>query len=419
MLQDYSKKTVCVIDCGLFVEVAVLLSKYFGRVLYYSPWESSIPRSNTRLPGYGIPNVTRINEYWSIKEEVDLWVFPDLYFGQLQLELQSQGKRVWGSRLGEELELHRKESKEYLKKIGIPIGKYQVIKGLDMLREFLKKNDDQWVKVSTTRGDMETFHSIDYKNIEPRLDELEHTLGAKKSIMEFIVEEGIKDAIEIGFDGFTIDGNFPKKCMSGIEIKDCSYIGVFKDYKDMPKQIINVNNKLSDTLKKYGYKNWFCTEMRITKDGVGWVIDPLCRFGSPPGELVLLMYTNLPDIFWYGAEGKIIEPIPAGKFGAEILIQSAWVEHNWQAVDFPKEIRDNVKLRNFCMIDGKYYVIPLSGMSGIGAVVSIGNTMDEAIKKCKEYAKQIQGYGLEIHEDSLDDANDEIEKAKKFGVNLI
>lgn len=418
MLQDYKSRCVAVIDNGLFVEIAVLLSKYFGKVYYYSPWEGSLPKSNQRLPGYGIPGVTRINEYWSIKNEVDLWVFPDLYFGQLQLELQSQGKRVWGSRLGEELELYRKDSKEYLKKLGIPIGKYEVVKGLDNLRTFLKTRKDQWVKVSTTRGDFETFHSIDYKNIEPRLDELEHTLGAKKSIMEFIVEEGIPDAVEIGFDGFTIDGNFPKKCLAGIEVKDCSYVGVFKDYKDMPKQILNVNNKLSSTLKKYGYKNWFCTEMRITKDGTGWVIDPLSRFGSPPGELVLMMYSNLPDIFWFGAEGKIIEPIPAGKYGAEILIQSSWVERNWQSVDFPKEIRDNVKLRNLCVIDGQHYVIPSNGVSGIGAVVCVGNSMEQVIKDVKEYAKQVQGYGIEIDESSLDEADKQYEKLEKFGVHL-
>ena len=34
---------------------------------------------------------------WSVKDEVDLWVFPDLQYAGLQLELESQGAAVWGA----------------------------------------------------------------------------------------------------------------------------------------------------------------------------------------------------------------------------------------------------------------------------------------------------------------------------------
>jgi len=88
---DFSKKCVMIIDNGLFVELAVTLSKTFGKVYYHTPWVNAFPQSNTRLVGTGIPNVTRINDYWEVKDEVDLWVFPDIYCGGLQLELESQG----------------------------------------------------------------------------------------------------------------------------------------------------------------------------------------------------------------------------------------------------------------------------------------------------------------------------------------
>lgn len=419
MIQEYKSKCCCIIDNGLFTDLATTMAKSFGKVYYYTEWRGAFPKTNQMMPGYGIPGVTRCNDIWSIKEEVDLWIFPDVYYGSLQLELQSQGKRVWGSRLGEELELHRKESKEYLKKIGLNVGKYEVIIGIDKLRNYLKAKENVWVKISLTRGDMETFHSENYKNIEPFLDKLEYELGAVKKIKEFIIEESIDDAVEIGFDGFTVNGNFPKKCLAGIETKAKGYIGAFKDYKDMPKQILEVNNKISDTLKKYGYKNWFCCELRVKKDGIPWVIDPLCRFGSPPGDLVQLMYTNLADIFWFGAEGKIIEPIPSAKYGAELLISSEWADNSWQAIDFPKDIRDNLKFRNLCIIDNEYYVIPSHRGLGLGAIVAVGNTTDEVIKKITEYSKKIKTYDMETFPQSLNDAVDKNNDLKKMGINLL
>lgn len=419
MLKDYSKLSCIVVDNGLFVDLATTLAKSFGKVYYYSPWVGAFPKSNSMMPGKGIPGVTRCDDFWKIKDKVDLWVFPDVYFGSEQVELRSQGKRVWGSGFGEELELRRKESKEYLKKLGLNVGKYEVVTGLDKLRSYLKAKDNVWVKISTTRGDMETFHSSNYKNIEPRLDELEHSLGAKKKIMEFIVEDSIEDAVEVGYDGYTVDGQFPKKCMAGIETKARGYVGAFKDYKDMPKQIIEVNNKLSDTLRKYKYRNSFCVELRITKDGKAFCIDPLARLGSPPGDLVQLMYTNLPDILWFGAEGKCIDPIPAAKYGVELLLSSEWADKNWQAISFPPSIRDNVKLRNLTVIDGEYYVIPSHLGLGLGAVVAVGNTIDEAINKAKKYAKQIETYDIDFDENSLDEAVKQNEKLKKFGISLI
>ena len=54
---DYSNKTVCVLDQGLFVELAVTLAKVFGKVYYWFPWQSAFPKSNSLLVGKGIPNV--------------------------------------------------------------------------------------------------------------------------------------------------------------------------------------------------------------------------------------------------------------------------------------------------------------------------------------------------------------------------
>lgn len=414
---DHSSHSCLVYDQGLFVEIAATLSKSFGKVYYFMPWVSAFPKSNSLLVGKGMPNVERVDDIWNVNP--DLWVFPDVYDGGLQIHLEELGKRVWGSRMGEELELYRPESKHFLKSTGFSVGKYGVVCGLDALRKALKAKDNVWVKISRTRGDMETFYSSNYKNIEPRLDELEHVLGAKKKNMKFVVEASIEDAVEIGYDGYSIDGKFPGSAMVGIEVKNKGYLGHFQKSSDMPEQIQKINNMMAPALKEFGYKNFFTIEARITKDGTPWVIDPCCRFGSPPGELVQLMYTNLADIFWHGAEGELIDPVPAGEWGAELLIHSSWADKNWLAVHFPESIRDSIKFRNFTIIDGEYYIVPQSvGLSEIGAIVAVGKTSEEVSDKVQKLAAQVEGYVLDVFPDSLQEADKEIAKLKEYGIEL-
>lgn len=414
------KNHSCLIyDNGLFVDLATTLAKDFGKVYYYTEWASAFPRSNSILVGTGIPGVTRTNDFWGVLDDIDLFVFPDVYHGPLQEHLVNLGKRVWGSRMGEELELFRDKSKEHLKTLGLSIGRYKIVKGLDSLRSYLKLHENQWVKISRTRGDMETFHSENYKLSEPRLDELEHMLGAKKHIMDFIVEDAIDNAVEVGYDGYTIDGRFPKAGMVGIEEKDKGYIGTFRNYADIPEPVKKTNELVSPTLREYKYRNFFTLEARITKDGTPWVVDPCARFASPPGELVQIMYTNLADILWHGAAGELIEPNPAAKWGVELLLHSEWADKNWQSVQFPMKIRDNVKFRNLAVINNEYYIVPQSqGLPEIGAVVAVGDTLEEARERVKELADQVKGYFVESYPESLDDAEKKIEKLKSFGIEL-
>lgn len=416
---DYSNKTCCVIDNGLFAEFATELAKHFGKVYLFCPWVSAYPKSNQIIVGTGLERVEKIDDFWPILDKVDLFVFPDIYFGGLQEHLVSLGKRVWGSRMGEELELFRDFSKSALEEVGCDIGSYALIEGMDNLRDYLKDHENVFVKISRTRGDFETFKSVNYMLSEPRLDEIEHKLGAKKNIQQFIVEDMIDDAVEVGYDGYTVDGQFPTLAMSGIEIKDKGYVGHISNYKQLAKPVRNVNQIISPLLYEYKYRNFWSAEARITRDGKAWVIDPCCRAGSPPSELGMKMYTNLADIFWFGAEGVCIDPKPAAEWGAEVMLISAWANHNWQAIEFPPEIRDNVVLHFPVVIDGKYYLTPQGfDLPCIGAVVAIGNTMQEATKKCKELAEQVKGFYVEAPVDCFDLAQEELKKLKEFGYHL-
>jgi len=415
-MTDYSKRTILICDNGLFVEWAALLAKSFKKVYYYSPWESAYPASVETLTGTGLPGVTRVNDFWPIVDEVDLFIFPDIYYGGLQEHLVKLGKRVWGSRHGQELEMDRAKSKELLDAAGVDIGPYEVVVGIDDLRDYLKENDNVFVKISTTRKDMETFHSKKYAHVEPRLDALEHSLGPWKNHMQFIVEDAIDNAIEIGYDGWTIDGKFPKNAMWGVEIKDAGFVLNTAAYSDLPKPAIEVNTLMAPMLKKYQYRGFISSEIRVTKEGRNFAIDPCCRCGSPPNELYQTIITNWPDILWEGADGVMVEPDFVAKWGAQLMIKSEWALDNWQPISFPKSLRDQVKIHHLAIMDGKYYYVPeCKGSSTVGAVVALGDTMEDAIKNCREAADKIEGYYLEVNSASLDDAKEAVEKILKMG----
>jgi hypothetical protein len=408
---NLKSKTALVWDNGIFTEIAVTLARDFGRVLYYVPWTSGMPKSNALMIGEGLDGIERVASPWAHYDEIDIWIFPDVYEGDLQDWLASQGKRVWGCRGGAELEIDRPASKARSKKLGIDIGPYKVITGLDALRKHLKAHDDQWVKISGTRGDMETFGAKTYAKVEPRLDELEHNLGALKKVMTFTVEQGINDAVETGYDGYVIDGKYPKGAMTGVEVKDEAYLMKTTTWGRLPEQVRSVNEKLAPALKAYGYRGFISTEVRCTKDGKAYLIDPCCRAGSPPNELYQVMMSNMAEAIWYGSEGILIEPDFNAKWGAEVLLISEWADQNWMQVSFPEAVRPFVKLRNFCRIEGEYYVIPQwTGSAEIGAVVALGATPDEAIENCKAIAEQVEGHLLDKPVDALDIAREQLEQ---------
>jgi hypothetical protein len=283
-------KTICVVDNGLFVSFARTLAKDFGKVYYYSPWQCSAPRSRQTRVGSGFEEIERTNFPLDLADKIDLWVFLDLYHADLQTYLASKGARVFGARWGEELELFRWEFKQYLKRIGLPVQPVEKVVGIAKLREHLKGVKNKYVKTSLTRGDFESFRHDTYVLSEPRLDELEHALGPIKQDYEFVVEDEITNAVEVGYDGLTVDGEFPSHAMMAYEIKDMGMIGTAVPYDKLASPVKLVNAKLSPALKRHSYRGFLSTEIRYTHDKTAYFIDPCCRLGTPSNELLQEMF---------------------------------------------------------------------------------------------------------------------------------
>ena len=414
------KDVVClVVDNGLFVELAIKLAKTYKKVYYYVPWECAFPKMNLSRIGHGIPSIELVDSiYGPHFDDIDLFFFPDIYFGWEQVHLVKMGKTVWGSRLGECLELSREGMKEILKELDMPVGKFWHVKGMSNLREFLQEHENVYVKCDKVRGTFETFHSRNYTLVEPKLDEIEWSLGRFKDLLEFTVEEALDDRVEFGTDAWTIDGQYPKKLISGLEIKDCGFASVFCDYADIPEPLTRFNTRMVPVFKAYGYRGFFSSEIRIGKDHKPYMIDFCARAPSPPNELYQEQYANLAECVWAGANGVVIDPEPVAKYGAEIMLHSSFADKNWQPLEFPEEIRDYVKLRNIYKDDRGYFVIPQStGLPEIGAVVGLGDTLEEAFEHAIENAKLVDGYYLEAKEGAIDKVRAQIDKMKELGLS--
>jgi hypothetical protein len=221
-------------------------------------------------------------------------------------------------------------------------------------------------------------------------------------------------------DCYTVDGKYPEKTLVGIEVKDLGYVGRILDYTDISDKITDFNKKTAPLFAAYGYRGFFSTEIRVSEKYPPYMVDFCARAGSPPNELYQLMYKNLAQIIWYGANGFMVDPVTEYEYGVEALIHSSWADKNWQAVDFPAKYRENIKLRNACYVDGRYYAVPQSvGLPEIGAVVGEGHTMEEAVAKVKEVAASIEGHYIEIKIESIDTALKQFEELEKMGVKII
>jgi hypothetical protein len=423
-IKDPKDVVALVVDNGLFVELAIKLAKTYKKVYYYVPWESAFAKMNLAFIGHGFDELHVVDSiYGPHFDEVDLFCFPDIYMGWEQEHLEKMGKKVWGSRTGECLELNREGMKEIIKELGMPVGKFTHIKGMANLRAFLKENEDVYVKIDKYRGTFETFHSANYKEVEPKLDEVEFNLGAFKHIIEFTVEECLPDRVEVGTDCWAItDDNgvcqYPEHLISGIEIKDVGFASIFKRYDELPEPMTRFNEKMRPVFAAYNWRGFVSTEVRIGKDMKPYMIDLCARAPSPPNELYQEQYSNVAECVWYGANGIVIEPEATAKYGCEIMLHSSWADKGWQPVSFPEEIRDYVKLRNATKIDGIYYAIPQAvGLPECGAVIGLGDTLEEAIDHATENAEQVTGYYMEAKMGAIEEIREQIAKLDELGLN--
>lgn len=418
-MKETSQVTACVLDHGLFPSLAVELAKSFKRVLYQNlAAVDAFPTLNKCIIGEGYEGVEVIQlpeDHWDFKNEIDLYIYPDLYHGGEQRELESQGKAVWGTRHGDRLEVFRGRFLKALEEAGLEVAPHAVVHGLDELRSYLMENEDQYVKISRYRGTMETFHWRDAAHDAGWLDFMAVKLGAAKEMIVFYVFAAIDTDIEIGGDTYCIDYQYPSTMLAGYEWKDKGYFGSVLPAHEMPEQLQTVHEAFRSELAGHRYRNFISSEIRIKGDKF-WFIDTTRRAPCPGSGSQLKLIKNFADVIWNGAHGILVEPEWNAHFATECVITAKADKTCWTIIDFPEELGDWVVCGGSCQIDGRTCWPPdESHGEEVGWLVNIADNPKAAIQGMLDKAACLPD-GVSAATDSLADLLKEIESGQEEGV---
>jgi hypothetical protein len=383
---------ILVCDRGAFLPFAQAFAAD-ADTLYFSEFREVADLSKNAMVGRDVPGIERVDSLWKHIDDVDAIAFPDVGDGDMQQWLRGKGYAVWGSGDAEMLEIDRWEFKRLLQKMGLPVVDTRRLVGLDALEAVLRKEDDRYVKTSFFRGDFESYHHVTWELTEPWFNDLRHRMGPHGAEIETLVELPAP-GVEIGFDGYVVDGKFPESAMYGLELKDSAYLGRACAVTDMPGCLQDANVALAEALRKLGARSCYSNEVRVTDDGTAYISDPCLRCGSPPFASMSLAITNWAEIVLGGAHGEVVEPDFAAEYACEIELASPWLESDWLPLKMPDEILPWVRLRRPVVIDGRYWCIPHPWLDIAGSAVGLGDTPALAIDRAIEVAEQIEGYQL-------------------------
>lgn len=415
-MTDLSTKTALVFDHGLFVPVAVRLAEDFGRVLYWSPYEEGFSKWSKACLGDGGERIERCKDYWKAKNEVDVWVFPDIEHSGLQEELVSQGRAVWGSRSADSLELDRQKFLRVLEEVGLEVPPHTVVHGLADLREFLKDKEDQYIKISKYRGDRETYHWRNWKLDRYILDWWAVQDGPLQDDRIYLVFPTIDTDVEIGADTYNVGGRWPSLMLHGIEWKDKAYFAAVTKREEMPEQLQAVLEAFGPILGQYGCGNEWSSEIRVDGDH-SYFIDPTQRGGLPSTGSQMTLWKNFPQIVWAGAHGELVEPEHDDLFSMECIVTGKRQRGMmWSVAEVPDELKPWLKLASCCWKDDlTCFPVDDSHEEDLGWLVATGKTPQQTLETMQERAGLLPD-GLHADITALADIIKEIESAEEQGV---
>ena len=418
---DLSDKVAGVIDFGNYIKIAQILAKKFKKVYYFCPFViNGFPEHNPKDIGRGVVEIIRVEDWEDYEDEIDFFMFPDLYYKGAQESLRRRGKAVFGSGSGAKMETDRGGMKRLQKELGLPINEYEEVEGVYELEERLKVLEDKWIK-SSLRGDGETFHHTNYILSKEELKGMKHRMGIYDKKEKYIIETPVKSIAEIGIDTMVCDGQYLEESFTGIEIKDVGFIGKMMRYRELPKQLKLVTDKLAPVFQVYGYRGAYSNEVRVGEDKQGYLIDQTCRFPSPPTSVILNVYDNFAEIVWSIAHGVVPKVEYKYEWGVQFIMTSDLAKTDPIAIQFPSEYKDLIDIKNLVIDDdGTYYYTPNgTPMAECGSVVGLGHTMEQAIKMATEISKTVKGFDLKINIECISDAKKQISELNKNGIRYL
>jgi len=432
-----SQITLVMIDHGLNISIAEKLTESFERVLLLVPNIEAYPNTDRDCIGTGLPGVERIYSSWSVEDEgratfkqflddkpdplKTLFFFPDVGFSGMQSQLRADGFKVCGSGDADRLELDKWFFQQELKAAGLPVAKTERLVGTKALSKYLadKPSGECFIKISHHRGLMETKKWLGSFLSSVWLHDLECRLGRHTDSQVFIVQHRIDSVGEIGTDTLSLAGKVPDNSLCGLEMKDAGYLG--KVFPVQPEILQHVNEAMEPILAKLGLAGHYSTEVRCVNKTEGHYIDPTMRVPSPPGELMVEVYEMhcYAQALWDLANGRMPVLTPHHTYCAEIILTSGWLEDDhWLPIEFPAEAARYIRLKNHCIKDGKYYIVPNGNGGFFGGAIGFGKTAEEACEMAVKYAEMVQGEDVKYEGDVMEKATKGIDAMSKIGIEF-
>ncbi len=410
--------TYLVFDCGLYCSQANALAEGGkNKVYYYTPWTSKDPHYKDYIIGKGFEHLEKVLYFEDYIDRADCIVFFDVHGNSLCNYLRKlyPKKSIWGAGLGERLENDRVALKEWCASFGLPVNKYEVIRGVVKLRSYLQKNKNKYVKINIFRGDMESFYAKEYDSVEMVLDSIEDALGPHKEEYDFIVEEAVETEVEIGvdtiFNGTDYIGGF-----CGYELHKNLYMAhVWNDLSDLPSSMEETLSAFQPLFQKMNYRGAMSTEEKVVSPSEHYFLDACMRLPNPLSALYPVMIENWAEVVYKVGLGQPVELDIKYKYVGAFALTSNYCDKNYVKVDIDPKHRDDVRYQMVCGRKDHVYTVP--GWSIAGIVIAGGGSVDEVLSKLKENVQYIEGHGIDkdpIH--GIDMIKEVIEKGKKVGI---
>ena len=413
------KEATCIVidGCGLHTEMALRFLRDC-KTVYYCLLEEGMDLANKI--GENLDGLTRVGSPWEYIDKVDFIVCTDTGSGELVEYLKSHGYPVAGAGSAEILEIDRMWGRQYQRKMEMPTQETRKITGVTALREYLKGRKDLYVKVDNEyRSISESFKHVDDKASAPRIDKIAYKTGPFQEKVGFVVEECLEGS-EPGMDGITFDGELVFPTIAGYERKKKGYCSrVYNTWEEYPEAYKEIHEGLAPEFKKRKTRFFYSTEIIVGKDRRPFLIDPTLRLASPCTFAVQTeLIGNYTEVVYGLATGVRVTPKMTAKYGAGIPFESKESADCYVNINFPKEIRQWVKLSTVCKVGSDYYSIPNISGDPLGCVVAIGNTPQEAMDKVMERMKLVKGEGLCYDEGGFEKIPEDINNGKKVGISF-
>jgi hypothetical protein len=426
--KPFSKQRWRFFDLGLFMHIAMRVAEDVGTVEYFTPWVSAFAKPHQTRLGEGLPGVTRIQHFFEGIDEVDVFVFPDVGFGDLQDDLRRRGKAVYGCGFAAEmLEADRFHLRKVLAQRGLPVAPHKKIVGMSALYDYLEKHPDVWVKLNNdSRGIKETFHVKTLPLAFSTLTKMSADLDCFREQQLFLVEEPVfpgDKGVEMGDDWSFAGGKFLEVGCYGPEVKGDGYGGRFMEYGKLPAPVRVVTDAMRPVFAKSGCGSARSSEIRFGKVNgklTGYFGDACQRFGCPPSGVLVRGYKNITEVMYSMATGEPVRPVPVKEYCAEIILSSSSANDEAVALEIKDKNLSRVLPRQFYKndVDGLYYRIPQKDGSLVAEAIGFGDSLEEAQQEARESVELIDFVGKDWSKDVFERMDENLEKADKLGIGL-